>query len=111
MQTEMIAPMSRLEQKISSGETVVTTELTPPKGTNLTELLAKAETLRTHVDAINLTESARARLAIDPRAVARLLLAMMQSDARGVSRIRWRTRKVPSIWPSSTVASMPFRQT
>src|SRR6185312_17355682 len=84
--------MSQLEQKIASGQTVVTAELTPPKGTNLTELLAKAETLRTYVDAINLTESARARLAVDPRAVARLLLErgiepIVQVTARDRNRI------------------------
>ena len=84
--------MSSLEQKISSGKTVVTTELTPPKGTNLTELMAKAEALRPYVDAINLTESARARLAADPRAVARLLLdrgiePIVQVTARDRNRI------------------------
>jgi len=84
--------MTHLEQKISSGKTVVTAELTPPKGTNLTELLAKAEMLRTCVDAINLTESARARLAVDPRAVARLLLdrgiePIVQVTARDRNRI------------------------
>ena len=84
--------MTSLEQKISSGKTVVTTELTPPKGTNLTELMAKAEALRPYVDAINLTESARARLAVDPRAVARLLLdrgiePIVQVTARDRNRI------------------------
>jgi methylenetetrahydrofolate reductase (NADPH) len=84
--------MSILEQKISCGKTVVTAELTPPKGTNLTELLSKAETLRPYVDAFNLTESARARLAVDPRAVARLLLdggiePIVQVTARDRNRI------------------------
>lgn len=84
--------MSPLEQKLSSGKPVVTAELTPPKGTDLSELLAKAEMLRTSVDAINLTESARARLAVDPRAVARLLLdrgiePIVQVTARDRNRI------------------------
>jgi methylenetetrahydrofolate reductase (NADH) len=84
--------MTLLEQKIASCKTVVTAELSPPKGTNLTELLAKAEALRTYVDAINLTESARARLAVDPRAVARLLLdrgiePILQVTARDRNRI------------------------
>ena len=84
--------MTRLEQKIFSGKPVVTAELTPPKGTDLTELLAKADALRPYVDAINLTESARARLAVDPRAVARLLLdraiePIVQVTARDRNRI------------------------
>jgi len=88
----MHTPTTLLEQKISSGKTVVTAELTPPKGTNLTELLAKAEALRPYADAINLTESARARLAVDPRAVARLLLdrgiePIVQVTARDRNRI------------------------
>jgi len=85
-------PMALLEQKISAGKTVVTAELTPPKGTDLTELLAKADALRPYVDAINLTESARARLTVDPRAVARLLLdhgiePIVQVTARDRNRI------------------------
>lgn len=84
--------MTLLEQKISSGKTVVTAELTPPKGTDLAALLAKAEALRTYVDAINLTESARARLTVDPRAVARLFLdrgiePVVQVTARDRNRI------------------------
>ncbi|HEY6926813.1 MAG TPA: methylenetetrahydrofolate reductase [Steroidobacteraceae bacterium] len=84
--------MTLLEQKISSGKTVVTAELTPPKGTDLTELLAKADALRPYVDAINLTESARARLTVDPRAVARLFLdrgiePIVQVTARDRNRI------------------------
>lgn len=84
--------MTRLEHKISSGKPVVTAELTPPKGTDLTDLLAKAEALRPYVDAINLTESARARLTVDPRAIARLFLdraiePIVQVTARDRNRI------------------------
>lgn len=89
---DSLTPMTLLEQKIFSGKTVVTAELTPPKGTDLTELLAKADALRPYVDAINLTESARARLTVDPRAVARLLLdrgiePIVQVTARDRNRI------------------------
>lgn len=52
---------------------VVTGELTPPKGTDLSRLFATAELLRGCVDAINVTESPRARMAMDARAVAVLL--------------------------------------
>ena len=63
-----------LAAKISAKQFVVTGELTPPKGTDLTKLFATAELLRHSVDAINITESPRARMAMDPRAVAKLLL-------------------------------------
>ena len=84
--------MPTLEQKIERGAFVVTTELTPPKGVDLTEIYAKAEALKDCVDAINLTDSPRARMAIEPTAVARLLLErgvepIVQFTARDRNRI------------------------
>ena len=84
--------MSTLEEKIRSRTFVVTTELTPPKGTDLTELFAKADALKGQVDAINLTESPRARMAVEPKAVARLLIErglepIVQVTARDRNRI------------------------
>jgi methylenetetrahydrofolate reductase (NADPH) len=66
--------MSELAAKIAAGRFVVTTELTPPKGIDLTDIYAKAAALKGLVDGINLTESPRARMAIEPTAVARLLI-------------------------------------
>jgi len=66
--------MSRLEEKLRSGSFVVTTELTPPKGINLEEIFAKAELLKPCVDAVNLTDSPRARMAIEPKSVGHLLI-------------------------------------
>ncbi len=65
---------SGLAAKIAAKKFVVTGELTPPKGTDLSKLFDAAELLRGSVDAINLTESPRARMTMDPKAVARLLL-------------------------------------
>jgi 5,10-methylenetetrahydrofolate reductase len=62
-----------LAAKIAAQRFVVTGELTPPKGTDLTKLFASAELLRDSVDALNVTESPRARMAMDPRAVGKLL--------------------------------------
>lgn len=62
-----------LSQKLQSHAFAVTTELTPPKGIDLADLLAKADALRDCVDGINLTESPRARLAVGPLAVAKVL--------------------------------------
>ncbi len=84
--------MSLLERAISAGQFAVTTELTPPKGIDLSDLFARAEALRGHVHAINLTESHRARMSMEPRAVGRLLLErgiepLVQVTARDRNRI------------------------
>jgi methylenetetrahydrofolate reductase (NADPH) len=84
--------MTKLEEKIRAKAFVVTTELTPPKGTDLTELFAKADALKGYADAINLTESPRARMAVEPKAVARLLIErglepIVQVTARDRNRI------------------------
>ncbi len=84
--------MSTLADKIGAREFVVTSELTPPKGIDLSELFAKAEALRSCVDAFNLTESPRARMAVAPGAVGRLLLdrglePIVQITARDRNRI------------------------
>jgi len=65
--------ISSLAARLAARQFAVTGELTPPKGTDLSRLFATAELLRGCVDAINITESPRARMAMDPRAVAVLL--------------------------------------
>jgi 5,10-methylenetetrahydrofolate reductase len=84
--------MSRLSEKIAARQFVITTELTPPKGIDLTDIFAKADALKRLVDAINLTESPRARMAIEPKSVARLLIErgvepIVQFTARDRNRI------------------------
>jgi len=84
--------MSRFQDKIRSKTFVVTTELTPPKGTDLSDIFAKAEMLKPCVDAFNLTESPRARMAIEPKSVGHLLLdrgiePIVQITARDRNRI------------------------
>src|SRR5258708_3123397 len=66
--------MNTVADKIIAREFVVTSELTPPKGVDLTDMFAKAQSLKGYVDAFNLTDSHRARMAAAPVAVARLLL-------------------------------------
>jgi methylenetetrahydrofolate reductase (NADPH) len=83
---------SSFAAKIAAQQFVVTGELTPPKGTDLTKLFATADLLKNSVDAINITESPRARMAMDPRAVARLLLdrgieSIVQVTSRDRNRI------------------------
>jgi 5,10-methylenetetrahydrofolate reductase len=84
--------MSKLSDKVKAGAFVVTTELTPPKGIDLSDIFAKADALQEWVDGINLTESPRARMAIEPKSVARLLLErgvepIVQFTARDRNRI------------------------
>ena len=47
--------MGKLAEALNSSSFVVTSELTPPKGTDLDELFAKADLLRDLVTAFNLT--------------------------------------------------------
>jgi len=84
--------MSRFEEKIRSGHFVVTSELTPPKGIDLSDFFAKADALKGSVDAVNITESPRARMAVEPKSVAHLLQdrgieAIVQITARDRNRI------------------------
>lgn len=84
--------MTQLSEKIRGRSFVVTTELTPPKGIDLADLFTKADALKGLVDGINLTESPRARMAIEPKSVARLLLErglepIVQFTARDRNRI------------------------
>src|SRR5689334_8563967 len=83
---------SSLAAKVAAQQFIVTGELTPPKGVDLTKLFATADLLKPSVDAINVTESPRARMAMDPRAVARLLLdrgieSIVQVTSRDRNRI------------------------
>lgn len=84
--------MRRFEEKIRSTNFVVTSELTPPKGIDLSDFFAKADALKGFVDAINITESPRARMAVEPKSVAHLLQdrgleAIVQITARDRNRI------------------------
>ena len=65
--------MSHLSEVIGSGRFVITSELNPPKGTDLQPLFDKAEMLKGHVDAFNLTDSHAAHMAMAPMAAAHLL--------------------------------------
>ena len=83
---------SKLQQKINRGDFVITCELTPPKGTDLTALFEKADMLKDRITAFNLTESHAARMAMDPTAVAHLLLdrgiePIVQMTSRDKNRI------------------------
>ena len=66
--------MNKLKTAFESGRFAVTCELSPPKGTDLSGLVDKAEMLRDSVDAFNLTDSAAAHMTMDPVAAGHELL-------------------------------------
>ena len=85
--------MSLVREKIKSNQFVVTSELTPPKGTNLTGMLDKAALLGEYVDAINVTDSHGSKMSLSSLAAARKLVdqgiePIMQLTARDRNRNR-----------------------
>jgi methylenetetrahydrofolate reductase (NADPH) len=66
--------MTTLFEKLSNGRFVVTSELTPPKGTDLEPLFEAAEFIAPVVDAVNLTDSHSSRMSLAPVAAAHQLM-------------------------------------
>ncbi|MCU0546560.1 MAG: methylenetetrahydrofolate reductase [Oscillatoriaceae cyanobacterium Prado104] len=56
------------------GEFIITAEITPPKGGDMTHTIAMAEVLKNRVHAINITDGSRAVLRMCPLAVSAILL-------------------------------------
>jgi 5,10-methylenetetrahydrofolate reductase len=84
--------MSVFSNELATQNFLVTSELTPPKGIDLTNLLQKAQNLKNIVTAFNLTESHAARMSMDPVAAAHLLLdhgiePIVQMTSRDKNRI------------------------
>jgi 5,10-methylenetetrahydrofolate reductase len=84
--------MSALQKKLASGHFVVTSELNPPKGVDLSALLDSANQLKPLVDAINLTDSHSSRMSLTPLAAAHQLIQtgvepIMQMTTRDRNRI------------------------
>ena len=65
--------MSKLAESITAGRFVVTAELGPPKGTDVTHLLEMAELLRDHVDAVNVTDQQSSVMMLGSLTVCHLL--------------------------------------
>ena len=84
--------MSKLSDGIKSGRFMVTSELNPPKGTNLEPMFERAESLKHCVDAFNVTDSHAAKMSICPLATSHLLMdrgiePIMQMTSRDRNRI------------------------
>jgi 5,10-methylenetetrahydrofolate reductase len=81
--------MPSFADAIQTGKFLVTAELNPPKGTDLSDLMRKAELLREYVDAFNLTDSASAIMTMAPvAAAARLKEAGFEPILQVTSRDR-----------------------
>jgi methylenetetrahydrofolate reductase (NADPH) len=66
--------MTTLSEKLNNGRFVVTSELTPPKGTDLEALFEAARFIAPVVDAVNLTDSHSSRMRLSPVAAAHQLI-------------------------------------
>ena len=66
--------MQTFSEVLNSGRFVVTSELNPPKGTDLRTLFRHAEALSGMVDAFNVTDSAGANMTMAPFAAAHIML-------------------------------------
>jgi 5,10-methylenetetrahydrofolate reductase len=66
--------MSRLSEKLLRGELVITSEIGPPKGTNVQKCLEEAEHVRHRVTAINVTDLQSAAMRLGSMVTCHLLL-------------------------------------
>ncbi|MEI6862942.1 MAG: methylenetetrahydrofolate reductase, partial [Candidatus Omnitrophota bacterium] len=60
-------------EKIHAGKFIVTSEIGPPKGTDVKEILEDAELIKNRVDAINVTDLQSSMMKVGSLAVCRLL--------------------------------------
>jgi len=66
--------MSTLRERLESGQFVITTEMEPPKGTDLSQFLSTAALLKGKVAAINVTDNQRAIMRLSSVGGATLLV-------------------------------------
>ncbi len=64
----------KLTELAKAGKPLLTAEIFPPKGTNLTKVLAKAKLLSPAIAAFNITDSQRAVMRLSPLAIAKVML-------------------------------------
>jgi methylenetetrahydrofolate reductase (NADPH) len=84
--------MRRLKEVLEREEFAVTAEYNPPKGTNVTGLLANAQALRGRVHAVNVTDNTAAVMRASSLSICRLLYEMghdpvMQMTCRDRNRL------------------------
>ena len=84
--------MNRLCEKLSQNKFIITAELFPPKGTDISSLMKRADIVGPLVDGINVTDNQRASMRLGSLAVCRLLKEkgyepIMQMTCRDRNRI------------------------
>jgi len=82
--------MSCFRSAIDSKQFIITAEISPPKGSDTTEMLAKAQLLRGRVHAINLTDSSRAVLGMSP--VVSAFLIQQHTGIEAICQLACRDR-------------------
>ncbi|MBM3946224.1 MAG: 5,10-methylenetetrahydrofolate reductase [SAR202 cluster bacterium] len=92
MSTESAAPLQSLASRLSAGGPVITAELNPPKGVDLSQTLAVARSLRGLAAAFNVTDSqsavmVQAGLALAHHLVEEGLEPVLQVSCRDRNRI------------------------
>lgn len=85
-------PVSHLEEKLTSGKFVVTSEVSPPISASADELVKKFVLLRDYVDAVNFTDNPSATSRMSPLAASVICLQnglepIMQIAARDYNRM------------------------
>lgn len=68
--------MSRLKDMLAAGEFVVTGEIAPPRGADVTAMLASVELLAPHCHALNVTDNQGASLHLASLAASKIVLDM-----------------------------------
>ena len=84
--------MSVLASNFDSGQFVITSELTPPKGTDLSGLKSKGVAVSAYIDAFNVTDSHASKMSMTPLAAAHSLISdgiepILQMTTRDRNRI------------------------
>ncbi|MEN2994929.1 MAG: methylenetetrahydrofolate reductase [Thermodesulfovibrio sp.] len=84
--------MSNLKKKLMNGDFVITVEVTPPKGPNITEMVNKLEELKKIVDAVNFTDNPSAKMRLCSMAACKISLDLdfepvLQMTCRDRNRI------------------------
>lgn len=82
---------SKLQDKLFKNQFVITAELFPPKGVDISKMLEKAHILKDYVDAINITDNQRAVMRTSSLALSKILL---DNDIEPVFQLTLRDRNV-----------------
>ncbi|MDP8253440.1 MAG: methylenetetrahydrofolate reductase [Candidatus Kaelpia aquatica] len=81
--------MSELRESLKNGKYVITAEVAPPKGTDITEIRREADIYRDSVDAVNITDNQSSVMKASPLAIAKVL---MESGVEPIYQITTRDR-------------------